>query len=80
MRPLLLLLGGVLLAALTPEQSRAVDYPWCAELGSDIGASNCGFVTREPCMATISGIGGFCMPNPSWRAPAQQKPRRRPAR
>jgi hypothetical protein len=80
MRPLLLLLGGILLAVLNPHQSHAVDYPWCAELSGDIGASNCGFVTREQCMATISGIGGYCMPNPSWRAAAQQKPRRRPAR
>ena len=27
------------------------------------GASNCGFLTIEQCRATVSGIGGFCVPN-----------------
>jgi hypothetical protein len=26
-------------------------------------ASNCGFLTIEQCRATVSGIGGFCVPN-----------------
>jgi hypothetical protein len=40
-------------------------YPWCARYGSDMGgASNCGFSTLEQCLATISGIGGFCERNP----------------
>jgi len=30
---------------------------------SGFGASNCGFLTLEQCRATISGIGGFCVPN-----------------
>ncbi len=76
----LLLLAGILISTLIPQQSGAVDYPWCADLGKDIGATNCGFVTREQCMATVSGVGGFCMPNPSWRAPAPSKPRARPVR
>jgi hypothetical protein len=40
-------------------------YPWCANYSGDMGgASNCGFSTLEQCRATISGIGGFCDPNP----------------
>jgi hypothetical protein len=27
------------------------------------GSSNCGFSTWNQCMATVSGIGGFCQPN-----------------
>jgi hypothetical protein len=39
-------------------------YPWCAVYGGDAGgASNCGFTTWDQCMATVSGIGGFCEPN-----------------
>jgi Protein of unknown function (DUF3551) len=39
-------------------------YPWCAVYsGRGSGASNCGFRTWDQCMATVSGIGGFCQPN-----------------
>ena len=30
---------------------------------SGLGATNCGFLTIEQCRATVSGIGGFCVPN-----------------
>ena len=36
-------------------------YPWCAVYGGRMsGSSNCGFSTWNQCMATVSGIGGFC--------------------
>ena len=39
-------------------------YPWCAVYsGRAGGASNCGFSTWNQCMATVSGIGGFCQRN-----------------
>jgi hypothetical protein len=39
-------------------------YPWCANYDSNgFGGSNCGFSTWNQCMATVSGIGGFCVPN-----------------
>lgn len=40
-------------------------YPWCAEYsaGNGGGGTNCGFLTIEQCRATVSGIGGFCVPN-----------------
>lgn len=51
----------------------AVIYPWCAYYGGGRmgggGASNCGFLTRPQCMATISGNGGFCDGNPWWQGP-----------
>jgi Protein of unknown function (DUF3551) len=34
-----------------------------APADSGLGASNCGFLTIEQCRATVSGIGGFCVPN-----------------
>src|SRR5215467_11309010 len=37
---------------------------WCAQYGGRAGgATNCGFLTIEQCRATVSGIGGFCVPN-----------------
>lgn len=41
-------------------------YKWCAQYGGFWGGGgrNCGFVTYRQCMATVSGIGGSCEPNP----------------
>jgi hypothetical protein len=36
------------------------------------GASNCGFITLEQCRATVSGIGGFCVPNQFYTGPAER--------
>ena len=37
---------------------------WCAQYsGRGGGGTNCGFFTLEQCRATVSGIGGFCVPN-----------------
>jgi Protein of unknown function (DUF3551) len=45
--------------------SHADPYRWCADYrgGSFGGGTNCGFVTLQQCMATVSGIGGFCRKN-----------------
>jgi hypothetical protein len=58
-------------------RAEAVDYPWCAEYSRG-GGTNCGFVTFEQCMATISGIGGFCSRNTQYRpnTPAASAPRK----
>ena len=69
---------AVLIATSVADTARAVDYPWCADLGMDLGATNCGFVTLEQCRAAISGIGGFCSPNPSYRAVERPAPPARP--
>jgi len=39
-------------------------YPRCAVYSGRFGGvSNCGFSTWNQCMATVSGIGGFCTHN-----------------
>jgi hypothetical protein len=38
------------------------DGSWCANYGTGPGM-NCGFHSYQQCMATISGIGGYCEPN-----------------
>ncbi len=51
--------------------AKAQDYPWCAYYNYlQGGATNCGFVTYQQCMATISGVGGSCGPNPRYQGPA----------
>ena len=49
-------------------------YPWCAWY--DEWSYSCGFVSREQCLATISGVGGICKPN-SYGPPISQHPRGR---
>jgi hypothetical protein len=59
--------------AVTPglvTRAQAQNYPWCAVLNMGDAAYNCGFVTHEQCMATVSGIGGFCELNNLYQAPS----------
>jgi Protein of unknown function (DUF3551) len=75
------LLAATIIAAVTvvlmPTAGSADPYKWCAVYGGDMGgASNCGFVTIEQCRATVSGIGGFCDPNPFYTGPAERPARR----
>jgi hypothetical protein len=66
----------IILATLTVPMMTAspahaeVYYPWCAYYsGRDGGgATNCGFVSWSQCMATVSGIGGYCGPSPRYFA------------
>jgi hypothetical protein len=59
----------LLLTAATAVQAR--EYPWCARY--DWTTANCGFVTFQQCLATISGIGGRCEPNPRYVPPKQRR-------
>ena len=54
-------------------------YPWCAYYSA--WSYSCGFTTFRQCLATISGAGGACRPNP-YAAPAADARGRRhkPAR
>jgi hypothetical protein len=80
--PLLRLIAAAALATLpivaTPANAgsavgnwlRAVDtqYPWCALYSGWNSATNCGFMTRAQCLATISGVGGSCYENLAYLA------------
>lgn len=59
------------IAAFSP-RAEAQNYPWCANYGSPMGdgGTNCGFTTREQCLATVSGIGGSCDRNTQYVPPA----------
>jgi hypothetical protein len=62
---LLLFITGVVVAILcigTPAEAQ--NYPWCADYGgTSDGPTNCGFVTFQQRLDTVSGIGGFCVRN-----------------
>jgi len=58
---------------LTPSPGQAEPYAWCAQYnGAGGGGRNCGFTTREQCMTSASGLGGFCEPNPFYTGPAER--------
>jgi hypothetical protein len=69
------LLAAVAVALLADNPAGAeVQYAWCAQYRRPIDATNCGFNTYQQCLATISGIGGYCYRNPAYPDPP---PRRR---
>jgi hypothetical protein len=78
-------LGAVVGAALLDSGTtasadrRRPPAPWCAFLGTLVGASDCGYYTFEQCMATARGLGGYCTPNP-WATYAPAPPPRRARR
>lgn len=78
-RGIVLLAAVALPALLQAAPARAEVYPWCAIYsGSDMGgATNCGFSTLAQCAATVSGIGGYCEPNPRYHASAPPPRRQR---
>jgi len=74
MRLLLLVLGIVCVVGIG-SRAEAQNYPWCAYYNFQHGgATNCGWVTFEQCLATVRGIGGSCGPNPMYRARPVQYP------
>jgi hypothetical protein len=58
-----------LLLAVPSPATAEVQYPWCAQYRPPLDATNCGFTSYPQCMATISGIGGICYPNPAYPQP-----------
>ena len=52
----------------TASAQSAYDYPWCSRyFKREGGGMSCYFKTREQCMATVSGIGGYCLQSPFYR-------------
>lgn len=73
MRALLFGAGILAIAGAMSTHAHAQNYPWCAYYGSIIGGggTNCGFTSFEQCMATVSGIGGYCARNNLYRPPVR---------
>jgi len=74
------ILATIAVPTMTGSVARAeVIYPWCAYYGGrgGLSATNCGFTSWAQCMATVSGIGGYCGFNPSYQEAAARARRRR---
>lgn len=67
MKPLLFILALTVVAAGIGGPAQAQNYPWCAFYDTGDAALNCGFVSYAQCMATVRGIGGFCMVNTQYQ-------------
>jgi Protein of unknown function (DUF3551) len=72
MKPLLCAAAIAAATSVLGAPAHAQNYPWCAKYsgGPLGGASNCGFVSFQQCMATVTGIGGFCVRNTLYQSTA----------
>jgi Protein of unknown function (DUF3551) len=86
MRKTLLGLAGIaasLFFAASP--ASAENFKWCAVTSGGMGASNCGYVTREQCETSVRPEGGFCEPNQFYTGssaadkPVKSKTKRNPS-
>lgn len=64
MRTIALVVTALAALSSTTVGARA-EGPWCAY--DTKGTTNCGFYSYAQCMATLSGLGGSCVPNPSYQ-------------
>jgi hypothetical protein len=74
-----LFIAAALLGERVTASAQAVrSYPVCAiYYGIDATSTpSCTFDTREQCMETISGIGGYCVENQYYHGAAVQPPHR----
>jgi hypothetical protein len=65
------------LAIPTTTPAQAQNYPWCAHYGTPYADTSCGFVSYEQCMASVSGVGGFCEKNDTYKPPVAARPQAR---
>ena len=66
----LLIVGGA--------STNASAAPWCAYY--DLSTRNCGFHSYQQCLATISGVGGWCSRNTFEDNSSRRRSGRRQAR
>ena len=70
----LLYMAAILLPLALAAPTQAQIYPWRAVYSGGMGGgTNCGFSTLAQCRVTVSGIGGFCDPNPFYTGPAESR-------
>jgi uncharacterized protein DUF3551 len=80
MRTMATAMMAVAWLAIGASAGEARTYPWCATYNDTYGSRNCGFSTFQQCLATVSGIGGFCGQNPLFQPGFDPAPRRKPRR
>jgi hypothetical protein len=63
MRHVLLALAAITAVSCSPAIAR--DYQWCQRTSVTGGNPQCSFTSYRQCKASISGVGGDCIRNPS---------------
>ena len=69
----LVVLAAALLGELLAASAQSpTSYPWCARYfgGWLEGATSCYLKSKEQCMTTMSGIGGYCYESPYYHRSA----------
>jgi Protein of unknown function (DUF3551) len=74
MKTLLFVFGLLLATIMLAPAAQAQNYPWCARYGTPYDDTSCGFTSYEQCMASVSGIGGFCERNDTYKPPLAARP------
>lgn len=59
-----ILAGAITVAAAAAGDAQAQNAAYCAIGGGRNSYENCGYYTLAQCRAAVSGVGGFCQPNP----------------
>jgi Protein of unknown function (DUF3551) len=76
-----LVVAALLASATATHAQSAYDYPWCAVYTGRFGpggAMSCYYANYAQCMATMSGIGGYCTRSPYYgHGPRNTRPQRR---
>jgi hypothetical protein len=57
--------AALLFAVSATQPAQADPYKWCALYGGNAmdGSKACWFTTYEQCLATVTGLAGWCVPN-----------------
>jgi uncharacterized protein DUF3551 len=69
---LVMLVAGSLI-----DSAKADPYRWCAQYSGRGGGTNCYFMTFGQCQAAVSGVGGYCRPNPFYTGGEPRRKARR---
>src|SRR5215510_8031539 len=60
----LVLITFVALFLSTSAARAGANGSWCANYGTGHSGINCSYTSQQQCLASVSGIYGFCQPNP----------------
>jgi Protein of unknown function (DUF3551) len=60
----LVLITFVALSLSTSAARAGANGSWCANYGTGHSGINCSYTSQQQCLASVSGVYGFCTPNP----------------
>ena len=60
----LVLITFVAVSLSTSAARAGANGSWCANYGTGHSGINCSYTSQQQCLASVSGVYGFCTPNP----------------